>query len=47
MLAATIIAIALLAALGAALRPGRKTIVHTPYNNRHNDAVGARDGRSD
>jgi len=32
-------------ALGYALRPGRhgEMIVHRPYNNRYNDASGARD----
>ena len=47
MLSAITITFIIVAALGYALRPGRndKTIVHRPYNNRYNDAVGARDGR--
>jgi hypothetical protein len=49
MLLAIIVTFIILAALGYALRPGRgdKTIVHRPYNNQYNDAVGARDGRLD
>jgi hypothetical protein len=47
MLTAIVITLIIVAALGYAQRPGRndKTIVHRPYNNRYNDAVGARDGR--
>ena len=46
MLSAIIITLIIVAALGYALRTGHdKTIARRPYNNRYNDAVGARDGR--
>jgi hypothetical protein len=39
------IALIITAALGYALRAGRngESIVHRPYNNRYNDASGARE----
>jgi hypothetical protein len=45
MLAAILITLIIAAALGYALRSGRSgtAIVHRPYNNRYNDASGARD----
>ncbi len=45
MLTAIIVTIVILAALAAALRSGRSDglIVDRPYNNRYNDASGARD----
>ena len=45
MFAAIFITLIVVAALGLALRPDRRTTVHRPYNNRYSDAVGARDGR--
>jgi hypothetical protein len=40
-----IITLIIMAALGYGPRPGRhgEMIVHRPYNNRYNDASGARD----
>jgi hypothetical protein len=44
MLTAILITLIIAAALGYALRSGRGgAIVHRPYNNRYNDASGARD----
>jgi hypothetical protein len=44
MLASIIVALVILAALANALRPGSRDIITSrPYNNRHNDASGARD----
>lgn len=45
MLIAIIVTLLLAALLGHALRTGRtgELIVHRPYNNRYNDASGARD----
>jgi hypothetical protein len=45
MITATIITIAAVAGFGYALGSGRAEglISHRPYNNRHNDAAGARD----
>jgi hypothetical protein len=45
MFTAIIIALIVLAVLGFALRLGRDggAIAHRPYNNRYNDASGARD----
>jgi hypothetical protein len=45
MLTAIIITLIIAAALGYSLRAGRdgETIVHRPYNNRYNDASGARE----
>jgi hypothetical protein len=45
MLIAIIVILLVAALLGCALRPGRtdELIVHRPYNNRYNDASGARD----
>jgi hypothetical protein len=42
---AIIIALLITVALGYALRSGRdgETIIHRPYNNRYNDASGARE----
>jgi hypothetical protein len=42
---AIIIALIITAALGYGLRSGRhgQTIIHRPYNNRYNDASGARE----
>ncbi|HTD07942.1 MAG TPA: hypothetical protein VK680_03535 [Solirubrobacteraceae bacterium] len=40
-----LISLLVVAVLGYSLRSGRsdKLIVHRPYNNRYNDASGARD----
>ena len=45
MLASIIVAVVILAALANAFRPGRRSDIITsrPYNNRYNDASGARD----
>jgi hypothetical protein len=45
MLTAILVTLLLVAALGYALAAGRsgQTILHRPYNNRYNDAVGARE----
>ncbi len=45
MLSAIIVTLLIVATLGYALRPGRagKLIVRRPYNNRYNDAAGARE----
>jgi hypothetical protein len=45
MLASIIVALTILGALGYALKTGRgdDMITHRPYNNRYNDAAGARD----
>ncbi len=45
MLTSIIITGVIVGALGYALRPGRhgELITRRPYNNRHNDASGARD----
>jgi hypothetical protein len=44
MLASIIVALVILAALANAFRPGRRDIITSrPYNNRYNDASGARD----
>jgi hypothetical protein len=45
MLSAIIITLAIVALLGYALRPGQSTtlIARRPYNNRYNDAAGARE----
>ncbi|HLM85303.1 MAG TPA: hypothetical protein VK272_03845 [Solirubrobacteraceae bacterium] len=45
MLASIIVALAILGALGYALKTGRSgdMITHRPYNNRYSDAAGARD----
>jgi hypothetical protein len=45
MLLAFIIALLVTGALGYALRSGRQgeTLLHRPYNNRYNDASGARE----
>jgi hypothetical protein len=45
MLSAIIVTITITTALGHALRSGRRggTIVRRPYNNRYNDASGARE----
>jgi hypothetical protein len=42
---AMLISLLVVVVLGYSLRPGRsdKLIVHRPYNNRYNDASGARD----
>ena len=42
---AIIVAIAIVAARGYALRSGRdgQALLHRPYNNRYNDASGARE----
>ena len=45
MLAAIITTLIITSALGLAMRAGGKGIVRRPYNNRYNDATGARDGR--
>ena len=44
MLTAILITLVVVAALGYALRDGRReeTILHRPYNNIYNDAAGAR-----
>jgi hypothetical protein len=45
MLTAILITLIVVAALGYALRTGRgeETILRRPYNNRYNDAAGARE----
>jgi hypothetical protein len=45
MLTGIIITLIIFAAFGFAMSLGRDggLIAHTPYNNRHNDAPGARD----
>lgn len=45
MLVAIITAIVIVAALGYALRSSRdgQALLHRPYNNRYNDASGARE----
>jgi hypothetical protein len=45
MLASIIVILIIMAALGYGLQPGRngEMIIHRPYNNRYNDASGARD----
>ena len=45
MLTAIIVTIIILAALATAIRSGRRDglIVSRPYNNRYNDAAGARE----
>jgi hypothetical protein len=44
MFASIIIAAVILAALANAFRPGRSDIITSrPYNNKYNDATGARD----
>jgi hypothetical protein len=45
MIASIIVTAVVAGGLGYALRPSRsdELIVHRPYNNRHNDATGARD----
>ncbi len=45
MITAIITTLIIAAALGYSLRSGRdgETIVHRPYNNRYNDASGARE----
>lgn len=45
MFSAITVTVVIAAALGYALRPGARDelIVRRPYNNRHNDAAGARD----
>ncbi len=45
MFASIIVALVILAALANAFRPGRRgdIITSRPYNNRYNDASGARD----
>jgi hypothetical protein len=45
MLLSIIIALIIVAALGASMQPDRKSrlISRTPYNNRYNDASGARE----
>lgn len=47
MLSAILITLFIVAALGTAQRTGRgendELIVHHPYNNRYNDAAGARE----
>ena len=45
MLTAILITLIVVAALGYALRSGRgeDTILRRPYNNRYNDAAGARE----
>jgi hypothetical protein len=45
MLSAIIVTLVIIAALGYALRSGRTggLIVRRPYNNRYNDAAGARE----
>jgi hypothetical protein len=44
-MSALIITLIVTASLGYAMRAGRhgQTIVHRPYNNRYNDASGARE----
>jgi hypothetical protein len=45
MITSIVVTAIIVVALGYALRPGRHgdMIVHRPYNNRYNDASGARD----
>ena len=45
MLTAILVTLIIVVALGASLRSDKNDtlITHTPYNNRHNDASGARD----
>jgi hypothetical protein len=45
MLTAIIITLVIVVALGYALRSGRdgQALLHRPYNNRYNDASGARE----
>jgi hypothetical protein len=45
MLVAFLITLIVVAALGSALRTGKgqRTILRRPYNNRYNDAAGARE----
>jgi hypothetical protein len=45
MLIAILITLVIIAALGFALSGGRdgETIIRRPYNNRYNDAAGARE----
>jgi hypothetical protein len=45
MLSSITVTIVIVAALGYALRPGGRDelIVRRPYNNRYNDAAGARE----
>jgi hypothetical protein len=44
MLSAVIIVVVIVAALANAFRPGRGDIITSrPYNNKYNDASGARD----
>jgi hypothetical protein len=45
MLTSIIVTFVIVAALGHALRPGRSggLILRRPYNNRYNDASGARE----
>jgi hypothetical protein len=45
MLSSIIVTLTIVALLGYALRSGRtgELIVHRPYNNRYNDASGARE----
>jgi hypothetical protein len=47
MLTATIVTLAIIGALGHAMRSGHDggIIARRPYNNRYNDATGARDDR--
>jgi len=47
MLLAILVTLTLIVALGYGFRPQRESelIVRHPYNNRYNDATGARDGR--
>jgi hypothetical protein len=46
MLSSIVIPLVVVAALGYAFGAGRGggLILHRPYNNRHNDAAGAREG---
>lgn len=45
MLTAILISLIVVLALGYALRAGRdgEALIHRPYNNRYNDASGARE----
>ncbi|HEY5343768.1 MAG TPA: hypothetical protein VIJ66_08950 [Solirubrobacteraceae bacterium] len=44
MLSAVIVVVVIIAALANAFRPGRSDIITSrPYNNKYNDASGARD----
>ena len=45
MLIAIIITLIITSGVGFAMRAGRNAIVRRPYNNRYNDATGARDDR--